>query len=130
MKICHARPQLVFTFYNRWALPQSVRYRIFRLQPSYLSATSHTGRQPCRVKSLKRFWLEQLNNKGRTKREHRQCCQAVLAVHYLISPSINSSPYPCPFLFEAKTTFKFYFDRHGERCSTSTITWENNSVLP
>jgi hypothetical protein len=42
---------------HRWALPQSVRYRIFRLHASYLSATSHTGRQPCRVKSLymKRF---------------------------------------------------------------------------
>ncbi len=32
-------------------------YRIFRLQASYLSATSHTGRKSCRVKSLhmKRF---------------------------------------------------------------------------
>ncbi|MFN9898306.1 MAG: hypothetical protein ACK55Z_05805, partial [bacterium] len=40
------------------AVSQSVRYRIFRLQASYLSATSHTGRKPCRVKSLykKRFW--------------------------------------------------------------------------
>ena len=51
------------TFDNRfsstgWAVPQSVRYRIFRLQASYLSATSDTGRQSCRVKSLymKRFW--------------------------------------------------------------------------
>jgi hypothetical protein len=58
MKICRARRQLVFTFDNRfrstgWAVPQSVRYRIFRLQ-----ATSHTGRKSCRVKSLymKRFW--------------------------------------------------------------------------
>jgi hypothetical protein len=65
MKICRARPQLVFTFNNRlsstgWAVPQSVRYRIFRLQASYLSATSHTGRQSCRVKSLyvKRFWVQ------------------------------------------------------------------------
>ncbi len=68
MKICQARPQLVFTFDNRfsstgWAVPQSVRYRIFRLQASYLSATSHTGRKSCRVKSLymKRFWLESMN---------------------------------------------------------------------
>ncbi len=66
MKICHARPQLVFTFYNRfsstgWALPQSVQYRIFHLHASYLSATSHTGRQPCRVKILykKRFCVLQ-----------------------------------------------------------------------
>jgi hypothetical protein len=65
MKICWARPQLVFTFFNRfsstgWAVPQSVRYRIFRLQASYLSATSHTGRKSCRVKSLymKRFWFQ------------------------------------------------------------------------
>ncbi len=38
--------------------PRTVRYIIFRLQASYSSATSHTGRQPCRVKSLymKRFW--------------------------------------------------------------------------
>ncbi len=63
MKICRARPQLVFTFFNRfsstgWAVPQSVRYRIFRLQGSYLSAASHTGRKSCQVKSLymKRFW--------------------------------------------------------------------------
>jgi hypothetical protein len=54
--------QLVFTFYNRfsstgWALPQSVRYRIFRLHASYLSATSHTGRQPCRVKSIYKTFL-------------------------------------------------------------------------
>ncbi len=59
-------PQLVFTFDNRFsstgcAVPQSVRYRIFRLQASYLSATSHTGRQSCRVKSLymKRFCAPQ-----------------------------------------------------------------------
>jgi hypothetical protein len=64
MKICQARPQLVFTFNNRfsssgWAVPQSVRYISFRLQASYLSATSHTGRKSCRVKSLymKRFWF-------------------------------------------------------------------------
>jgi hypothetical protein len=64
MKICRARPQLVFTFDNRfsstgWAVPQSVRYGTLRLQASYLSATSHTGRKSCRrVKSLymKRFW--------------------------------------------------------------------------
>ncbi len=39
------------------AQPRSVRYIIFRLQASYPSATSYTGRQPCRVKSLymKRF---------------------------------------------------------------------------
>jgi hypothetical protein len=62
-----AGPQLVFTFNNRfsstgWAVPQpqSVRYIFFRLQPSYFSATSHTGRKACRVKSLymKRFWEE------------------------------------------------------------------------
>ncbi len=54
----------VFTFDNRfsstgWAVPQSVRYRIFRLQASYLSSTSHTGRNSCRAKSLymKRFWV-------------------------------------------------------------------------
>jgi hypothetical protein len=64
MKICRPRPQLVFTFDNRFsstgcAGQQSVRYIIFRLQGSYLSATSHTGRESCRVKSLymKRFWL-------------------------------------------------------------------------
>ena len=63
MKICRPRPQLVFTFDNRFsstgcAGQQSVRYIIFRLQASYLSATSHTGRESCRVKSLymKRFW--------------------------------------------------------------------------
>jgi len=63
MKICRPRPQLVFTFDNRFssigcAAQQSVRYIIFRLQASYLSATSHTGRKSCRVKSLnmKRFW--------------------------------------------------------------------------
>jgi hypothetical protein len=63
MKICRPRPQLVFTFDNRFsstgcAEQQSVRYIIFRLQASYLSATSHTGRESCRVKSLymKRFW--------------------------------------------------------------------------
>jgi hypothetical protein len=62
MKICRARPQLVFTFEDRFsstgcAAPQSVRYIIFRLQASYLSATCHTGRKSCRVKSLymKRF---------------------------------------------------------------------------
>ncbi len=62
MKIYRAGPQLVFTFDNRfsstgWAVPQSVRYIFFRLQPSYLSVTSHTGRKSCRVKSLymKRF---------------------------------------------------------------------------
>ena len=52
MKICHARPQLVFTFYNRFsstgrALPQSVRYRIFHLHASCLlpatQADSHAG---------------------------------------------------------------------------------------
>jgi hypothetical protein len=65
MKICRPRPQLVFTFDNRFsstgfAAQQSVRYIIFRLQASYLSATSHTGRESCRVKSLymKRFWYE------------------------------------------------------------------------
>jgi hypothetical protein len=65
MKICRARPQLVFTFDNQfssigWVVPQSVWYRIFSLQASYLSATSHTGRESCRVKSLymKRFWLK------------------------------------------------------------------------
>jgi hypothetical protein len=52
MKIWQARPQLVFTFDNRfsstgWAVPQSVRYISFRLQASYLSATSHTGRKSC-----------------------------------------------------------------------------------
>ncbi len=57
MKICRARPQLVFTFEDRFsstgsAAQQSVRYIIFRLQASYLSATSHTGRKSCRVKSL------------------------------------------------------------------------------
>jgi hypothetical protein len=64
MKICRARPQLVFTFDNRFsstgcAVQQTVRYIIFRLQASYLSATSHTGKKSCRVKSLymKRFWL-------------------------------------------------------------------------
>jgi hypothetical protein len=64
MKICRARPQHVFTFDNRfsstgWAVPQTFRYRIFRLQASYLSATSHTGRKSYRVKSLcmKRFWF-------------------------------------------------------------------------
>jgi hypothetical protein len=69
MKICRNRLQLVFTFDNRfssteWAVqctttPQSFRYITFRLQASYLSATSHTGRKSCRVKSLyiKRFWL-------------------------------------------------------------------------
>jgi hypothetical protein len=63
MKICRPRPQLVFTFDNRFsstgcAAQQSVPYIIFRLQASYLSATSHTGRESCRVKSLymKRFW--------------------------------------------------------------------------
>ncbi len=62
MKICRARPQLVFTFDNRFsstgcAVQQSVRYVIFCLQVSYLSATSHTGMKSCRVKSLymKRF---------------------------------------------------------------------------
>ncbi len=35
-----------------WAVPQSVRYITFRLQANYLSATSHTGRKSCRVKSL------------------------------------------------------------------------------
>jgi hypothetical protein len=45
------------TFDNRfsstgWAVPQSFRYITFRLQASYLSATSHTGRKSCRVKSL------------------------------------------------------------------------------
>jgi hypothetical protein len=55
----------LFTFDNRfrstgWAVPQSVRlvqYILFRLQVSYLSAISHTGRTSCRVKSLymKRF---------------------------------------------------------------------------
>ncbi len=57
------RPQLVFTFDNRfgstgWAVTQSVRYITFCLQASYLSATSHTGGKSCRVKSLymKRFW--------------------------------------------------------------------------
>ncbi len=69
MKICRPRPQLVFTFDNRFSSPgcaaqQSVRYIIFRLQASYLSATSHTGRKSCRVKSLymKRFWYIQYMN--------------------------------------------------------------------
>jgi hypothetical protein len=64
MKIYRAGPQLVFTFENLfsstgWAVSQSVRYIFFRLQPSYLSATSHTGRKSCRAKSLymKRFWF-------------------------------------------------------------------------
>ncbi len=64
MKICRARPQLVFTFDNRFSsngceAQLSVRYIIFHLQASYLSATSHTGRKSCRVKSLymKRFWV-------------------------------------------------------------------------
>jgi hypothetical protein len=63
MKINQAGPQLVFTFDNLfsstgWAVSQSVRYIFFRLQPSYLSAASHTGRKSCRAKSLymKRFW--------------------------------------------------------------------------
>ncbi len=63
MKICWPRLQLVFTFDNRfsstvWAVPQSVWCITFRLQARYLSATSHTGRKSCRVKSLymKRFW--------------------------------------------------------------------------
>jgi hypothetical protein len=54
------------TFDNRfsstgWAVPQSFRYITFPLQASYLSATSHTGRKSCRVKSLymKRFWVWQ-----------------------------------------------------------------------
>ncbi len=57
MKICRARPQLVFTLDNRFssagcAAQQSVRYIIFRLQASHLSATSRTGRKSYRVKSL------------------------------------------------------------------------------
>ncbi len=71
MKICRARPQLLFTFYNwfnstGWAVPQSVRYRIFRLQASNLSATSHTGRKSCRIKSLymKRFWPGHMGRDG------------------------------------------------------------------
>jgi hypothetical protein len=62
MKIYWAGPQLVFISDNRfsstgWAVSQSVRYIFFRLKPSYLSATSHTGRKSCRAKSLymKRF---------------------------------------------------------------------------
>ncbi len=69
MKIYRARPQLLFTFDNwfsstGWAVSQSVRYIFFRLQPSYLSATSHTGRNSCRAKSLymKRFWLPHAQN--------------------------------------------------------------------
>ena len=40
------------------SITQSVRYITFRLQASYLSATSHLGRKSCRVKSLymKRFF--------------------------------------------------------------------------
>ncbi len=64
MKINRAGPQLVFTFDNRfsstgWAVSQSVRYIFFCLQPSYLSAASHTGRKSCLAKSLymKRFCL-------------------------------------------------------------------------
>jgi hypothetical protein len=71
MKICRAGLQLVFTFDNRfsssgWVVPQSVRYIFFRLQPSYLSATSHTGRKSCRVKILymKRFWFGQGGQHG------------------------------------------------------------------
>jgi hypothetical protein len=67
MKICRPRPQLVFTFDNRFsstgcAGQHSVRYIIFCLQASYLSATSHTGRESCRAKSLymKRFWSSPL----------------------------------------------------------------------
>ncbi len=69
MKICRPRPQFVFTFDNWFsstgcAAQQSVRYIIFRLQASYLSATSHTGRESCRVKSLymKRFWYGTTTN--------------------------------------------------------------------
>ncbi len=42
-----------------WAVPRSVRCITFCLHEIYLSATSHTGRKPCQVKSLfmKRFWL-------------------------------------------------------------------------
>ncbi len=82
MKICRARPQLVFTFDNRfsstgWAEQQSVRYRIFRLQASYLSATCHTGRKSCRVKSLyvKRFW-EQHFQRRITMRGQRRAIQS------------------------------------------------------
>jgi hypothetical protein len=71
MKICWPRPQLVFTFDNRFsstgcAAQQSVRFIIFRLQASYLSATSHTGRKSCRVKSLymKRFWAQHCGPPG------------------------------------------------------------------
>jgi hypothetical protein len=60
---------IVFTFDNRFsstgcAVQQSVRYTICHLQASYLSATSHTGRKSCRVKSLymKRFWLRPRNS--------------------------------------------------------------------
>jgi hypothetical protein len=64
MKIYRAGPQLVFTFDNRfsstgWAVSESVRYIFFRLQPSCLSATSHTGRKSCRAKSLYETFLDE-----------------------------------------------------------------------
>jgi hypothetical protein len=67
------------------AQPRSVRYITFRLQASYSSATSHTGRQPCRVKSLymKRFWVYLFINacyQGVTKR----CCLSWLTNSALV----------------------------------------------
>ncbi len=90
MKIYRAGPQLVFTFDNRfsstgWAVPQSVGYRFFRLQPSYLSATSHTGRKSCRAKSLymKRFWLQDYR-----VQEFRLPSSHVLSVMYCVRVSL------------------------------------------
>ncbi len=95
MKICRARPQLIFTFANRfsstgWAVPQSVRYRIFRLQGSYLSASSHTGRKSCRVKSLnmKRFWYKLCWNCTRLYNFSHLFVQAVLRWSHLADPEL------------------------------------------
>jgi hypothetical protein len=99
MKIYRAGPQLVFTFENRfsstgWAVSQPVRYIFFRLRPSYLSATSHTGRKSCRVKSLymKRFWcvLTHIQNNNSSS---VPCCTQVSS--NIILPAIER----CAFLF-------------------------------
>jgi hypothetical protein len=147
MKIWQARPQLVFTFDNRFsstgcAVEQSDRYIIFRLQESYLSATSHTSRKSCRVKSLymKRFCPEPIVIKpfypkegaweGTEKWEGVQQLLNQLAAFALV---INIFP-PSP-LFVHRVHTKPPVFREGDSNSlfcvhTSTFSLEQRLIAP
>jgi hypothetical protein len=139
MKICRPRPQLVFTFDNRFsstgcAAQQSVRYIIFRLQASYWSATSHTGRESCRVKSLymKRFWPHPYSEPVfLTFMEPRNRFQGINSTSLCSLPGRYDNPIPTRFLAPIDC-LKIPAQSHSPPCIAPQFTdcyWSEESFL-